>query len=518
MTVPASPTRIYEACFVEMGKTLRTAQFYPLTHPAFNRSLERSYLYVSQLLKRVGVLEVTITKTHLVIQDRKVTGNTNVLSFMASEMFRRRIKLLHFDPATELRDYQALFRVLSTDSNKIQAGGGPEKMLAQAGARNIWSNAMRFEATQLAEWEEDDDEEAQDEEQREEINDIISDAPAQHPELQSRLENLTRAKDPAQMKAVLGEIIGICRDAASSNNHIPSTMALQVISRIAYKAGVEKAPGRLLVQAIRSIATKDVVEAEIRRITHGLGNVWEHHSDSIVLVGPPALPFLFHALARSDSRKDRTRLLSTIQRFGNAVQEPAIQLLQDKRWFVVRNAIELLGNSNDPDVIPVVCNYIDHDHPKVRNAARTAARKLGGERSMDALLEAVDKGDETDRRHAVSQLTFFPAQAVLPKILEVVDKAPVSVAEEAFRVLSELDPPDMVQFLEKTLADRGGLFNKKKKETMRRAAAELVCLRLPDTWNILKQYATDPDPEIRKWVARGVEWMQRAKKRNLLSA
>lgn len=530
MSQPASPTRIYEACFVEMGKTLRMVQFYPITHPAFQRSLERSYLYLSQLLKRVGAFDLTIAKNALSIQDRQITGNTKVLTFLAGELFRRRVKQLHFDPATELRDYQALFRILAMEVPELQKKGGAEKTLAIAGARSIWANDLKFRATQIAEWQQEAGEEPSDfgEDELEEaeqpleatpdVAEMMADSSTQHPELQRLLEGLIAAiPDEARFKSTLGQIFNYCKTSAQNGSHGPASVALQVMSKLTYQFGDADPQMDLLIKAIRSVATPEVVRVEISRISHAVGSAWEEHANALVPVGTAVIPFLFRALAETDSRKSRQRLILALQKFGGDVREPSLKLLADARWFVVRNAVDLLGLLKDASVAPQLTPLLKHDHVKVRLAAREALRRVGGDEALAALIDATSFGEDSDRRHAVSQLTFFPAQVVLPKVLELIDKGSPIVAEEGLRVLSELDPPDMIPFLEKTLSARKGLLGGKKRDALRRVAAELICLRLPESWSILREYASDSDLEVRKWVARGIEMMQRAKKGEIAS-
>lgn len=508
-----SPTRIYEACFVEMGKTLRTAQFYPIKHPAFRRSLERSFLYLSQLLKRTGALDVTITKSHIHVDDKPVSGNQQVLGFLASECFRRRIKQLHFEPQVDIDDYLALYTVLSRDAREVQDAGGAERLLAGSGARNLWANALRFDAKQLSEVAEEP--EPIDEQT---VDEILTEARQPHDELRRNLEALPAARDARKLRTLLHEIVEEVRQAIGNDDLVAAMLAASVLARMAEQHGAEHPRSKAYAAAIRAVAAPKVVELIVARMGRAIADTWESYSTTLRWIGPEAIPLLLSALIQSESRKERLRLLATIRSYGPAALKPTLQLLQDGRWFVLRNGIELVGAVGSPKVVSALQPFLNHDHPKVRQAARGALRQLGGEAALRLLIAATQEQSEADRRHAVSQLGFFPAAAVMPTILELIERGSAGVAQEALHVLSELEPPDLLAFLEHMLRERGGLLQRRRRETLRQTAAELICLRLPDTWSILKQYAEDPDPEIRKWVARGVEWMQRARKREAMQA
>jgi len=517
LTKQPSPLRIYEACFVEMGKSLRTAQFYPTTHPAFRRSLERSFLYLSQLLKRIEHIDLTINKSHLMVDGRRITGNTKVLGFLANELFRRRIKELHVELGANLDDYQALFSVLVSDAQEVQSRGGPERVLAAHGARHIWANAMRFEANQITEFDDDPtaDEQAPEaaEEAAEQLEDLMAEVRADHQQLHELLERIDDTDDPQALAELVEAVVAYLQSDAEGAQ-APACAAFRHLAQKHQAARDDATTQKLLLDAVRAVASRNVVEHEISALQTALGKAWEFHGEALRLVGPTTVPFLLAALAATDSRKERERLLAVLHRFGRDVLKPAVRLLEDQRWFVLRNALDLIGHHGSSRLLPAVTMFLSHEHPRVRQAAREATRRLGSDEALQQLLPLTEKGEDADRRHAVAQLAFFPPKQVLPILIERIDDAPAIVADEALRILSELDPPDMIDFLERQLKAKRRLFGRRKHAMLRRTAAELICLRLPDTWPTLKAYATDRDPEIRKWVERGVSWMRKLRRQD----
>ena len=514
MALPPSPTRIYEACLVEAGKTLRTAQFYPLQHPAFQRSLERSWLYMSQLLKRVGKLEITITKTAPFVDGRQVAGNTQVLSFLAGECFRRRIKIIHVETTATQADLEALFSVLSREPRELVEAGGPEKELARAGARHLWTNTARFDAQMLAD--EEQPPEPLDDQTMDEI--MGADAPDGHAELRMQLEALSRAPGAQETRRLLSEVVGHARIALETQDTSAALLAVSILARLIEAAGDDPGRVRAYGRAIAAVSTPAVVEALIGRLGRAPEASWQSWATPLQHVGAPAVPFLLAAMASSSSRKERLRTMAVVRSFSREARGAVLQLMQDGRWFVVRNALELLPDVGGPELTPAAQPFVTHGHARVRQSARQALRRFGGDEALAALVKATGDGPDEERRHAVSQLGFFPAAAVMPVVLDLIENGSPTVAEEALRVLGELEPPDLLTFLERLLRERGGLLGRRRRDALRRTAAELICLRLPDTWGILKQFADDPDAEIRKWVVRGVEWMKRARKREAQQA
>ncbi len=98
MAVNANPEKVFESCLVELHKSMRAASFYSLEHPALLQSTERTLRYFQNLLRVYERLEFTVQKNQILYEDKPLTGQTQVLSALAGELFRRRMKKIIFLP------------------------------------------------------------------------------------------------------------------------------------------------------------------------------------------------------------------------------------------------------------------------------------------------------------------------------------------------------------------------------------------------------------------------------------
>jgi HEAT repeats len=86
----------------------------------------------------------------------------------------------------------------------------------------------------------------------------------------------------------------------------------------------------------------------------------------ILGIGAPFVEALVLRLAEESSMSLRRYCLECLYEIGDAAKEAAIQNLNDKRWYVVRNMVILLRRFGDPAVVRHLRTISEHSHPKVR--------------------------------------------------------------------------------------------------------------------------------------------------------
>ena len=81
-----------------------------------------------------------------------------------------------------------------------------------------------------------------------------------------------------------------------------------------------------------------------------------------------------------------------------------IHMLGDARWFVARNAAELLGEMQTREAEPQLTELLRHTDDRVRRAATSALMRLGTTRAMNAIQEALKDGAPAMRMQAAAAL------------------------------------------------------------------------------------------------------------------
>lgn len=215
---------------------------------------------------------------------------------------------------------------------------------------------------------------------------------------------------------------------------------------------VSAPPGsELAMQLESSLATPDTVRALLAQ--HPI----DFHSLDRLLpyLRGPALAPLFDLLASSETRSIRRALIDRLARLGTAVVPEALRRLDDPRWFVVRNALAVLGGVQPlPDSVDVT-PLLSHPEPRVR---REALRLLLTQRSRrpHALLAVL--GQER------SPLVLWPAladlrrgcpPALLPHVIRLAGDAslPEELRIAAMRLVGRAADPRALEVLLAAVTD-----------------------------------------------------------------
>jgi HEAT repeat protein len=175
-----------------------------------------------------------------------------------------------------------------------------------------------------------------------------------------------------------------------------------------------------------------------------------------------------------------------------------IHMLGDARWFVARNAAELLGEMQAKEAEPQLTELLRHEDDRVRRAATGALMRLGTNRAMQAIQDALKDGAPAMRMQAAAALITrkdVKTAATLVKALE--DEKDDEVQAAFLLALGKLATQDAVQRLLKAVEPERGLF-KKKSVAFRVAAVQgLAEARTPEAMDALRALQSDKEEDVR---------------------
>jgi len=151
-------------------------------------------------------------------------------------------------------------------------------------------------------------------------------------------------------------------------------------------------------------------------------------------------------LADEHDRRTRVLMCEVLARVGPAVIPVLAPLLGDKRWFVVRNALYILGKVRHVSALASVLATLDHPHPRVRVEAVRAASLIDGAGAAAHLNRCVHDSDPMVRRAVIAALSTPGHDAAIPPLRDALlagAKGPddVDVKLEAIRALVTIGTP-----------------------------------------------------------------------------
>lgn len=184
----------------------------------------------------------------------------------------------------------------------------------------------------------------------------------------------------------------------------------------------------------------------------------------LVMLGATAARYLAQRLAEEQDRTKRGRLLEALKAMGNAAVGPLQESLEAPEWFVVRNALNVLGEIGGPDLAGELGKVLRHPDPRVVRAAISALWKLGGRQAETLITAQLRHPDPDTQMEALFCLGELKAKnsalaiAELTKPPKLLQSGPTQkVRERAIEILGQLGTPFALDIFAE-LIKRKGLF------------------------------------------------------------
>ncbi len=241
-----------------------------------------------------------------------------------------------------------------------------------------------------------------------------------------------------------------------------------------------------------------------------------HHADLtavLVALGESALPAILDALAEEESLAVRKRLLEAVARQGERAFPHLVPLLDDPRWFVVRNAAFLLRRLGHPDAARLLKARVARSKPKVLAEILKAMVALQDPEWFPLLLHSLDSEDEERRRVALEVASHIRHPDVVRAVLERLSprtggrlREPFSL--ELIHALGRLRDPAALPALREVLSLRQWRYSFSLAPARREAAAAVARLEGPDARALAAELARSGD----KAIAEGVRIAMQAQR------
>lgn len=225
------------------------------------------------------------------------------------------------------------------------------------------------------------------------------------------------------------------------------------------------------------------------------------------MLGPAAAAQLVERLEAEKDRVRRGRLLEALKSCGSLAEAPLLESLKSPEWFVVRNALVVLGEVASAERLPEILGALKHRDPRVVRAAVRAAGRVGGrqaEAPLVALLPATEPATQLEVLFALGELKAkgaVNAVAELARLKGKLKPGQDKVRDKAIETLGTLGSASAIPVLEALLARRKGFFSESKEPAEVRIPAfrALLALGLPEgrqaAERLLEQEPAGPEQE-----------------------
>jgi len=142
-----------------------------------------------------------------------------------------------------------------------------------------------------------------------------------------------------------------------------------------------------------------------------LSLLWEKDLRKIVVekvdkFGVESIPYLMELLKESEDKEVRFSLLKIIESIGEGALDIVKKYLSDKRWYVRRNAILIMGNIGDESILDDIYALKD-DHEQVQVELIRTLRHILKNKAEPYLLPFLDSNYSQVQKYLLSVLSAF---------------------------------------------------------------------------------------------------------------
>ena len=321
------------------------------------------------------------------------------------------------------------------------------------------------------------------------------------------LAQLDNTRSPNIATRLLDDLVLLAETAAREG--LTSTVADALTGLAKREAAVEDGElRRAYVMAIRRMS-KPILLRMVATLLPRHREKADEYLAVLARTGEDGADALIEQLTAAQSMADRRIYFDALVKLKAGVSA-LVHMLGDARWYVARNAADLLGEMQATEAELPLIELIKHDDDRVRRAATTALAKLGTPRALQGLRGALRDTSPQVRMQAAAGLAGRRGANSSSTLLEALDEeTDAEVQLTILAALGRLATSDAVQKLVKAAESGGMLFNKKPLAFRIAAIQALGEARTAPALEALKELANDKDKEIREAAFKATMQAQR---------
>ncbi|HSW30654.1 MAG TPA: HEAT repeat domain-containing protein [Longimicrobiales bacterium] len=202
------------------------------------------------------------------------------------------------------------------------------------------------------------------------------------------------------------------------------------------------------------------------------------------------------ALSGTQDRFARRTFLDTMVAMGPEAMPIVEKMAEDGRWFVVRNALAILGEIGGERPVDLIISTLAHTDARVRREALLALAKVGGEDAGQLVYGMIEDLDADVRLAAAMAAGELKVERALRPLLALLEQENDSdVVAGVLRALGQLGDPGAVNAIEKRAV--GSFFSRPPADVRIAAYRALHNIGTPHAKSLIMEAADDKDPAVK---------------------
>jgi HEAT repeat protein len=317
------------------------------------------------------------------------------------------------------------------------------------------------------------------------------------------IEQLRVGVTPQKAMRLLDELVSVAETRAEEHRWEVVARVLDTFVRSEAAAGHSADMRRAYTIAIRRLSKATLLRG-IAGLLPRRPELRDGLQDVMIRLGPDGAEALIDLLTTADSLTDRRAYLAALVRCRDAVPT-LIHLLGDKRWYVARNATDLLGEMRAVEAENALLDVVRHREERVRRSVATALSRLGTPRAIQAVQQMFTDPVPEVRVHAVQGIGSTKSPRVVGVLARALDnEQDPEVQAVILAALGKQATEEAVARLLKVAEPDGRLFKRKPTALRVSAVQALAEANTPSAVAALRRFADDKDRDVRDAAVRAL--------------
>jgi hypothetical protein len=258
-------------------------------------------------------------------------------------------------------------------------------------------------------------------------------------------------------EVVLSRVDGLFRGFIASGRLEPAASLAEDLRRLGEEGRIPAAARAQLDEAMARMATAESVAAMFDALNRRGAQAAALGRRLMDALGKAAARGFLVALAEEQDKSRRRRILDLLVSMGPVIAPPAIELLTDQRWYVVRNMIVLLQKVGEQSALPEVRRCAEHYDLRVRLEAIKWLLAYDPEVPRALLEKAIHDPDPKLAEAAVALAGSYGIKEAVAPLLKIVEGRDLmgkrrSLRVKALKALGELGDASVLPALDRYFA------------------------------------------------------------------
>lgn len=236
----------------------------------------------------------------------------------------------------------------------------------------------------------------------------------------------------------------------------------------------------------------------------------DRHVAILTRAGEEGADAVIEMISQAQTAEDRRTYFDVLLRL-NAGIPALLHMLGDPRWFVARNAAELLGEMGASEAEHPLVGMLHHADDRVRRAATESLLRLNTPGSVAAVEAVAQQGVPAVRAGAIAALAKRRDANTAATLVRALDaEGDEEVQLVLLTALGKVGSPDAIERLLGAAKPEGRFFRKKSAAFRAQAVLALGETRHPDALAAVRGYLEDREQEVKDAALRALALSRRS--------